>query len=857
MNSPKVPWLSDGIGRIVARWMRVAHTWPRVVFFGIAVLCLGSILAASKLRIDSDSTNMLSPDLPAQRAAHHLNAQFPALKSAILVTVQARQADLADMSAIALARALRDQGDTIAAVFAPSEDPFLAAHGFLYRDIETLDDMFTRLSKSANLLAHLRADQSLNGFVRALNEAVLLAKRAEIGPKALERLFAETASVIEAQTLGRPRVFAWSTVLDDKPSGTVTRLIAVTPVLDRTRLSPSRPALDSIQAVIAALPAELTQGVTISVTGEPALRAEEMASVTATIGMSLGVSLVLVAGLLFLGLGRAGRVATALSALVVALVLTTGLTALTIGSLNLISVAFIVLMVGLGIDFAIHVIAHITEEHSAGHDADMAIDVTGLNAGLALTLSAVTTALAFLAFTTTDFSGMAQLGVIGAIGVVIAFLTAVTLIPAVLARAPSLAAGPAPRVAPTWAAPRWAPWAILLLATAAIWPASQARFDADPMGLRNPNGPSVIAFRALAQQPGNSPYRASVLTNTAADADRIAVRLEELPEVSEAINLGDLVPDQQDQKLMLLDVAAGSLDHAVAGQPWALSGEDTGGIDPLTAFAIELAPLGGMADRLSRAITAYAKIRTTDGDAELAKRLFLTYGLLLDRLGAMLNAETVSAANLPAPMRERFLSDDGTYRVEVLPRDDLTDRAAAQAFAAAIASVAAGAAGPAMQLTAAGETVATAMLTATALAAFLTAILTLIATARLSDTVAVLLPLAVAGILTAAFSVLSGVAFNYANVIVLPLMIGIGVDSGIHLALRARRAHGAVFATSTPRAVILSALTTIAAFGTLAISDHQGTASMGILLMAAIGFTLLSVLVLTPALIQWTSRNRI
>lgn len=836
--------------------MRAAFSFPVVTLATLALLCAGAIWMATSLRIDSDSSRMLSPELPAQQAAHRLNDAFPRLKSAIVITVQSRQADLADLAATALVRALRTEITTVESVFAPSEDSYLAAHGFLYRDLNTVEEMFTRLSKSANLLAQLRADQSLEGFVRSLREAVLLTKQAEIGPGALERLFAETASVLEAQTLDRPRVFAWSTVLDDKPSGKVTRLIAVAPVLDTTRLSPFKPALKTIRDAISALPVELMAGVEFAVTGEPALRADELASVTATIGLSLAVSLVLVAILLRVGLGRIAGVALALASLVTALILATGFAAIAVGSLNLISVAFIVLMVGLGVDFAIHVYAHIAEEHEAGATPNEAVWLTGHRAGLALLLSATTTACAFLAFTVTDFIGMAQLGLIGAGGVMLAFLTSITLIPALVAIRPGLLRGHASVATFGRGVPRWAVWALLVVVIVAIWPASKVRFDADPMNLRDPEAGSVLAFRALALDPATSPYRASVLVGTAAEADRVAERLEELPGVAEAINLGDLIPDDQDRKLVLLDVAAASIDHAVAGQPTALTAERTESGDPLASFAADIAPLGGMADRLSRAIDAYGKERTPESDAVLRDRLFLTFGLLIERLGAMLNADTVSANTLPAPMRERFLAKDGTYRIEVLPRDDLSNPAIGRAFADAVRTVAPEAAGPVLQLTAAGHTVAQAMLIATLLAAAMTVVLTLMATGRITDTLAILVPLVAAGILTAAFSTLSGFAFNYANVIVLPLMIGIGVDSGIHLALRARRAPGAVFATSTPRAVLLSAFTTVAAFGTLAISDHQGTASMGVLLMAAIGFTLLAVMVLTPALIAWTARNR-
>jgi predicted RND superfamily exporter protein len=161
-----------------------------------------------------------------------------------------------------------------------------------------------------------------------------------------------------------------------------------------------------------------------------------------------------------------------------------------------------------------------------------------------------------------------------------------------------------------------------------------------------------------------------------------------------------------------------------------------------------------------------------------------------------------------------------------------------------------------MQLAAAGKTVGASMLQATLLAALATGLLAWIATRRLVDTAAILLPLVVGGVVTAAASVLLDMPFNYANVIVLPLMLGLGVASGVHIAVRERRAPGAVFATSTPRAVLFSALTTIAAFGTLALSEHRGTSSMGVLLSVSVVAAVGSVLGLTPALMRWAARLR-
>ncbi len=837
-----------------AALMQVAASAPRVTILLIGALLVFAAMSITRLGVDADSTKMLSPTLPDQQRAHALNEAFPDLKSTILIAVTGAQPDAADLAVGAIVEALQETPE-LERVFAPAVDPYLAAHGFLYRDVDEVAESFTRLSKSANLLATLRSDRTLDGFAAAMDEAIRLAQGAEIGPEALDRLFAEAAATFEAHNADRPYVFGWSTVLDEDKSGPTTRLISILPKLDKSRLNPAKPALQSIQSAIETLPEDISGPVEIGITGEPALRAEEMQSVLATIGLSLAASLVLVAFILRFGLGAWGLAGTALISLVVSLVLTTGFAALVVGTLNLVSVAFIVLMVGLGIDFAIHILAHIQEMRRHGTSPAQSIALTGQRTGLALMLSAVTTSLAFLAFAFTDFDGMAQLGLIGAAGVLVSFLVAATTIPAILAIFPGLIAESEPPSHVT-RLPTWAPFAVIAIGVVAIWPASQARFSADPMELRDPNSMSVATFKKLAENPEITPYRASVLLENAAKAGQAAAAARDLPRVGRALTFGDLVPDDQDRKLDLLDLAYASIDHAVAGQPTAILSDAETPPDRLAALSERLSTVEGMSQRLHRAIEAYRQNRSEADDRVVEESLFQALPLMFQRLNAMLNADFVSRDTLPAALAERYLTKDGTYRVEILPALDLSDPEVAQVFATEISEAVPEAAGGPIQLAAAARTVATAMLQATLLAAAMTGLLALAATRRFMDAFAILAPLTFAGIITAAASTLLNLPFNYANVIVLPLMIGIGVDSGIHIAMRERRAPGAVFATSTPRAVIVSAATTVAAFGTLAFSDHRGTASMGMLLAISMIATVICVLTLTPALIRWASRSQ-
>ena len=851
--------------RFAARWMQLSAKHPKQTFAYLSILCVIAVVGIFRLGVDADSSKMLSASLPDQVRAAELNEAFPQLKQAIVILVRSTHSDSADLTVAALTSALRNQNNGIHSVYAPAADPFLRTHGFLYRKVDEVDQAMTRLSTSSNLLARLRSDQTLPGFIAALSEAESLARQASLGPEALDRLYAETALVIDSRLKGEVHSFGWSGILaGEAPGGKVTRLITVQPERDLNRLNPVKPALQTIDAAISGLALELHSEVEIWLTGEPVLRAEEMQSVLETIGVSLSLSLILVFLILRIGLGSSARAFLALASLVITLLLTSGFAGFIIGDLNLISIAFIVLMVGLGIDFAIHVLTHIAELRSHGTAIDQSIKLTGQRMGTALVLSAGTTSIAFLAFAVTKFSGMAQLGIIGGAGVLIACAIAMTLLPAVISTFPSLA-GPTETLnrssvirsrIPSW----FATAVVLSLGLASIWPALSVRFDADPMALRDPESRSVRAFHLLAEDPSTTPYRASVLTRSASVADSLTRGFANTEEIGTAISLNDLVPSDQDEKLTLLDIAAPSIEHGVHGDPTdlILRDQDNSGshlqrfLRTLTQKNDTSETAGSIA--LARSLQHFIEARTDELTNNIERDLFRAFPLLNQRLIAMLEADYVTEDSIPKAITERFRNSDGVFRIEIVPERDLREPLVLEAFVRAVREIAPDAAGGPMQLYAAGETVGFAMLQATLLAGLATALLVWMATRRLFDVVAILAPLVIAGVFIAAASVALGLHFNYANVIVLPLLIGIGVDSGVHIALRERRAPGAIFETSTPRAVVVSVLTTIAAFGTLALSDHRGTASMGILLTIAMFAAVVCIMALTPTVVRWTRR---
>ncbi|HKK28769.1 MAG TPA: MMPL family transporter, partial [Alphaproteobacteria bacterium] len=658
---------------------------------------------------------------------------------------------------------------------------------------------------------------------------------------------------------GTPQALSWQGLLSEE-EGINQRLIWLLPKLDFGELQPAKPALKAIDEELALLRPMLHDGTTVGVTGNPALRADELESVVVGIGMSLALSLALVAVLLLIGLRSFAGSAFTIICLIVSIVLTTGFAAIAVGELNLISIAFAVLLIGLGLDFAIHFLLHVREAERSGKKRHHALTGTAKVVGPALALSAPTTAIAFFSFMPTDFVGMAQLGLIGGVGVLIAFVVSMTLLPALLALVRSR---PAARVRspvdpPITGRPRrigsLLPLLILVLGVAAAAALPFVRFEADPMALRAPESRSVTAFQWLYEEERTVPYRASLLVQSEEEAKAAAAQFQELAVVKAANTVSDLVPENQDAKLDLLDISAPSFLYAIEGP----------GLDLPTA-APELTPAAALAKRLqdardgTGAAALAAALNSFRAETELnpefaehvQKDVFRYFPQLIELLTSQLDAGFVTVESLPEAMRERFVADDGTRRVEIVPAADMRNLDAREAFVEAVKAVEPEVTGGAVQVVEAGETVASAMLQATLTALVL--VVVLIGT-LLRDPVRaglVVIPLALAAFLTCAAGVLFGVPFNYANVIVLPLLIGAGVDSSIHLLLRSGKLSesGRLFSTSTPRAVTFSALTTVAAFGSLALSPHRGTASMGELLAIAIGFMLLTTLTVLPWLI--------
>ncbi len=868
--------LEQHLARLIARLTTGSVRRAHGVVLALLALTAATVLyVAGNLALVGGTEQMLDPSLEFRRTAQEFKQRFPELADNLVIVIEAAAPEAARSAAAAAVEAVEGL-DAVAGIFWYG-GAFFDRHGLLFLEPEALARRIDLLAEIQPFLATLAEQPTLTALFELLAVAATDAAAEAPSLDGLGRALAAIAATVETVEAGAPQPLSWERLLDGSGDATPHReLVFVQPRLDRARLAPGRAALEAVRAATTDAVAGLPDNVEVGFTGAAAINAEELDGVARDAALAGGLSAGLVALVLLVGLGTWQLVVAALLTLAVGLVLTAGFTILAIGSFNIISVTFAVLFIGLGIDYAIHLLLRCREALGSGASPAAGLARASGRVGSALLLCMASTALAFLAFTPTAYQGLAQLGLISAVGVVISCSLAFTLLPALLMLLPQPRAAPAlrprqplPRVG--WlassgggSADGWwlASTAILALAAVATLPA--VRFDADPIRLKDPASPAMRSFEALRESAVGSPYTLEVLADGEDTAAGLAERLAAIPGVEQVRWLESFVPRDQSEKLAILDDASFFL-HFPAPTPLAAVETDMAALEAalgeLRAALGELAAAGLAESTAAARLLAgldrlFAAGPTPAAAATLRDALLHYFPFTLERLRLALETGPVGVDDLPAALLRRYVAPGPVYRLAVEPRAAPADVAGLRPLIEAVEDVAERVTGSPIQILRAGAVVVEAMLVATGLALLLVVLLLAMVLRRPGELALILAPVLLAGLLTLAATVWLGIPFNFANVIVLPLLIGLGVDSAIHLVMRRRSLAAArdLAATSTPRAVLLSAATTLSSFGTLGLAGHRGLASMGQLLAVAIIAILFAMLVFLPALLRRVDR---
>ncbi|MGH9808003.1 MAG: MMPL family transporter, partial [Terriglobia bacterium] len=381
------------------------------------------------------------------------------------------------------------------------------------------------------------------------------------------------------------------------------------------------------------------------------------------------------------------------------------------------------------------------------------------------------------------------------------------------------------------------------------------RFDFNPINLRDPKSESIATYLDLSRDPNTDTNAVEVLAPTLNDAGVIASRLSKVPEVSHAVTLASFIPEFQQEKLPLIRNAgkmlAGAFDPKNALPP----PTDAENVDALKEGADRLIEAAGnqngpgatAAKRLAAALTAVAN-GTPALRAKADTAFIQPLKTVLGGLQASLQAEPVTRKSLPPELVRDWMTPEGRARVEAAPNGNPSDNVAMRQFARAVLTVEPNAVEGPISILDAGDTIVRAFFEAGLWALLSIAILLWLVLRRIGDVLLTLVPLMLAGVVTLEICVLIGLPLNFANIIALPLLLGVGVAFKIYYIMAWRNGQTNLLQTSLTRAVFFSALTTATAFGSLWFSSHPGTASMGKLLALSLMCTLAAAVLFQPVL---------
>jgi hopanoid biosynthesis associated RND transporter like protein HpnN len=639
------------------------------------------------------------------------------------------------------------------------------------------------------------------------------------------------------------------------------RFVLAHPKLDFGALQPGGVATEALRKAAADLPYVKEGQARVRVTGSVALDDEEFSSVAQGAAVGLGVSFLLVLVWLFAAVRRWRLMLSIAVTLVVGLLLTTGFAALTVGTLNLISIAFAILFVGIAVDFGIQFTVRFRESKHIHPDMLDALRDTGRLSGAQILVASLATASGFLAFTPTAFRGVAQLGVIAGGGMLIAFVCTVTLLPALL-----MTFGTRPekrevgvmmlrRLEPLVKAAHWPIvllFAALALSGAALTPF--IHFDGNPLHTKNQHTESVETLNDLKGDPLTNPYTVEALLPSLAAAAEATRGLEKLPLVDSVLSLNSFVPEDQTGKLAMIADAANILAPTLAA-PTAPPPVDAADLRKATQ-ALDaklhgvLANLAGASPLRPLAADLDALAGAPDSTLLAANDALIRFlPMQLDRLRTALSAKPVTLADVPPDLRRAWMLPDGRARIEILPKASANGGVALRQFVDSVSAVLPGATGSAIWIVRSAQTIIHAFSIAAISALIAIAIILIVALRRALDVALVMTPLVISALITVDLVEALGISLNFANIIALPLLLGVGVSFNIYFVMNFRAGITRFLGSATARAVIFSALTTGTAFGSLALSSHPGTASMGVLLLLSLGSTVLTTLVFVPALL--------
>ncbi|MCK9395580.1 MAG: efflux RND transporter permease subunit [Methylobacter sp.] len=854
----------------------------------LSIVVLFSALAlyytVGHLSINTDTAELIAPDAPFQQNRRNYEKAFSQDMHTLLLVVESDTPELTKAATKRLLRLLSANKEHFNSAYIPNDNEFFRQNGLLYLETGELQSLSNNLSLAQPFIGRIAQEPNLTGFFSIFEDALTSTDKTQVVPIDLTSLIDKVTQALHKTLNGENALLSWESLISDKKTHSGNGFIVVSPKFDFSKIRPAESAIESIRKAVADIQDPNLPAVKVWVTGEVGLEDDELAGMSTGTFTACIFSVVLVLFILLIAYRSISLTLATLMTIALGMVFCGAFAAFAVKELNLISVAFAVSNIGLGVEYAIHFCLRYRDNLTHHIHKELALRSTLMNTAPSLLLCAGTTSIGLYAFIPTDYKGVSELGLLAGTSLFICLLITLIALPALLKIIPAPAKfekdearnglaklSKALAILPLhYAKP--ISIATFVIAVISIVLTFNVKTDFNPINLRDPNTESVIAFNNLMKDKETTPMTLTVLAKDENSAKALEQKLSALPSVDKTVSLFDFQPTAQDDKLALIEEMGLMLGAQTQSFPALKTDTDpVPGIKHLIKTIDAVLPQKTDAHQRT-ALTNFKRelqdiLIELDARQQPDRRMFIeklqttllgTLPNVMNELSAGFNAKEITLADLPADIKDKWLSKNGSYRIQIFPKKDLGDLTSLKEFITEVQSVAPETTDLPIMYWESMKEVISAFQEAIVIALVTIALLLFAIRRNILDTALVMTPLILAGLFTMASTVITNTPINFANIIALPLLLGLGVDNGIHMVEKLHHSLSEeqnIYQSSTARAMFYGALTTASSFAGLAFSPHQGIASMGLIITMGIFWIMVCTFVVLPALSKLVLRT--
>ncbi|HXR04170.1 MAG TPA: MMPL family transporter [Verrucomicrobiae bacterium] len=888
------------LARLLSRLTAAVCRHPRWFVYPQAALFLVCVVyTAGYLETDMNRDNLVGPNHKNHENYLRLQTEFPQQGNDLEVVVESENLEKNRQFVERIAAKMEAETNLFRDVFYEQSLSVMGAKALLFADEDDLVELKTKLDDALPFLRQFTRTTNLVTFFEQVNTDFRTAPRETNAQteSLIQAMPALTRIVTQAaDCLGRSGTPPSPSVTSLFNAGSETNIYIN---FDRGRIflvaahapasSLNNEAIERLRQLIQETQTEVP-GLNVGLIGEPVLDYDEMTQAKKDMTLASLLSLVLCALIFIYGYNETGRPFKAMICLVVGLAYTLAFTTLTIGHLNILTVTFAPMLIGLAIDFGVHLITRYEEELRHGKTVEAAMTKAMVFTGQGIFTGALTTAGAFLAMAFTHFKGIQEMGIICGGGLLLCLVPMMTLLPLLLLRGRqnvmdhrTTEDAARARIENIWLQ---RPVLVVTITAAvcglALVQARKVQFDYNMQKLQAIGLPSVVFEEKLFAAADKSLLYGAVVADSLTNAIDLEKKIKQLPTVAEveppSSLLNHLLNPSSEEKLTLIGQIKQELAPLEFGVP------DTNPVE-IYEFSRTLYGLHGYLGQARDAIG--------DSDPELTGNLVSLQQAIEDLRKTMLQGDTNTLAehaqklarfqqalftdmratfqllqnqddraplhveDLPQAFRDQFVGVTGKYLLQVFPKSDVWQRANQENFIADLRTVDPNVTGTPVQLYEFEELLKNSYIQAAWYSLAAIALLVWFHFRGPGSVILSLLPVGIGTIWLVGLMGWFGIPFNVANIMTLPLVVGIGVTNGVQILNRfAEERTPGILARSTGKAVLVSGLTAIAGFGSLIIAKDRGIHSLGCVMAAGIATCMIAGLTFLPALLNLLGRFR-